>query len=537
MDSEETKTKKKQKEQCIINCLPSDLIERIFLRLPVSTLLRCIEVCKQWHKVIRDPQFITAHLEQAPCCALVFFPPESVQGKPYPSDATIFDEAWSHSTLAVPVIGPDDFLCGSCNGLLCLFTKTSTIKIANLATGECLHLDKPIKNLKGDHFSFYRFSFHPITKDYKVTHFLDEHQNYSRGTFSIVQVYSLGSDKWKDVKSSEVLSLSCVKNSGVISVHGSMFWLTEDAGASWKHAVITFDLNEESFARIQLPEVALGGYRRYWITEINGKVCIATGEVHKYRPKILADKLQVWTLDSMVDQNWSQTYSIPHTHNYYLPGPHFVHRDKIMVQGILCDMYLYELFGENCRTKLSNRVKALNFSPHKPDNMQSYMCVKSLVRLEAYKKVGILHGSKQREGWNLKKWEAWERGICKSEDAWKNLYELEQNSLALPRNLAIEVKEVLKHLPDEVIRQRITKEFVQILQQLPDCPQQHPRSLQRLNLVESKRDREKLIARSNRVKDMVKVSKEVCVDICRALMCVLDHCKGTSNSAANISQQ
>ncbi|CAL5063839.1 unnamed protein product [Urochloa decumbens] len=461
MDSEETKTKKKQKEQCIINCLPNAL-----------------KSASSGTKSSETPQFITAHLEQAPRCALVFFPPESVQGKPYPSDATIFDEAWSHSTLAVPVIGPDDFLCGSCNGLLCLFTKTSTIKIANLATGECLHLDKPIKNLKGDHFSFYRFSFHPITKDYKVTHFLDEHQNYSRGTFSIVQVYSLGSDKWKDVKSSEVLSLSCTLE--LAGSNGSMFWLTEDAGASWKHAVITFDLNEESFARIQLPEVALGGYRRYWITEING---------------------------------------------------------KIMVQGILCDMYLYELFGENCRTKLSNRVKALNFSPHKPDNMQSYMCVKSLVRLEAYKKVGILHGSKQREGWNLKKWEAWECGICKSEDAWKNLYELEQNSLALPQNLAIEVKEVLKHLPDEVIRQRITKEFVQILQQLPDCPQQHLRSLQRLNLVESKRDREKFIARLNRVKDMVKVSKQVCVDIRRALMCVLDHCKGTSNLAANISQE
>jgi hypothetical protein len=123
----------------------------------------------------------------------------------------------------VPVIGPDDFLCGSCNGLLCLYTKASTIKIANLATGECLHLDKPIKNLKGDHFSFYCFGFHPITKEYKVTHFLGEHQNNSRGTFNVIQVYMLGSDKWKDVRSSEDLSLSCVKNSGVVNTDGAKF--------------------------------------------------------------------------------------------------------------------------------------------------------------------------------------------------------------------------------------------------------------------------------------------------------------------------
>jgi F-box interacting protein len=434
MDSEETKTKKKQKQQCIINCLPGDLIEQIFLGLPVSSLLRCIEVCKQWHKVIRDPKFITAHLELAPRCALIFSPQKSIQGKAYPSDAIIFDEASSHSSLAVPVIGPDDFLCGSCNGLLCLYTKkSSTIKIANLATGECLRLDKPIKNLKGDHFSFYRFAFHPITKEYKVTHFLDENQNYSRGTFSIIQVYTLGSDRWKDVKSSEALSLSCVKNSGVVSVDGSMLWLTEDTGASWKHAVISFDLNEESFARIQLPEVSLGGYRRYWITEINGKVCIATGEVHKHQPKMLADKLQVWTLDNMVDQRWSQTHSISCAHNY-LPGPHFVHGDKIMMQDISCNLYFYELFGKNCGTMSSNMVKPLSLKPHKPDNMQSYICVKSLVRLEAYKKVGIVQGSKHQEGWNLKKWEAWERDISNVEGAWKKCYELEKNSLVCCTN-------------------------------------------------------------------------------------------------------
>lgn len=144
MVSEETKLKKQTNEECIINCLPEDLIERVFFRLPVSTLLRCVGVCKRW------------------CCALLFFPQESVSGKPYPADTILIDEAGSQSTYAVPVIGPDDFMCGSCNGLLCLYTKTSTIKIANFATGECLHLEKPVKNLRGDHFLFYSFGFSPF---------------------------------------------------------------------------------------------------------------------------------------------------------------------------------------------------------------------------------------------------------------------------------------------------------------------------------------------------------------------------------------
>lgn len=137
------KPKKQRDEECIINGLPGELIERIFLKLPVSTLLTCTGVCEQWYKIIRDPQFVTSHFQDASRCALLFFPQES--GEPYPADAILIDEAWSPSTYAVPVIGPDDFLCGSCNGLLCLYTKSSTLKIANFATGECLHLEKPVR--------------------------------------------------------------------------------------------------------------------------------------------------------------------------------------------------------------------------------------------------------------------------------------------------------------------------------------------------------------------------------------------------------
>ncbi|KAF8781049.1 hypothetical protein HU200_001021 [Digitaria exilis] len=400
MDSEETKTKKKQKEQCIINCIPRDLIEQIFFRLPVSSLLKCIGVCKQWRKVIRDPEFIAGHLERAPCCALIFFPQESVQGKAYPSDAVIFDEAWSQSTLAVP---------------------TSTIKIANLATGESLHLDKPIKNLKGDHFSFYRFAFHQITKEYKVTHFVDEHKNYSQGTFNIVQVYTLGSDKWKDVKSSEALSLSCVKNSGVVSV--------DDNGANSKLAVMCFDLSKENFTLIQVPEVVIGDsyHRCHWITEIDGKACIASAEVYRHVPRMLSGEMQIWTLDNNnIEKRWSHKYSIQHAPNF-LPGPHFVHRDRIIMHSRQCNLYAYELLGKNVEItkKLSNRVELLDFSPYKPQNMQSFVCVKSLVRLDAYKKAGIIHGPKRQNGWELKKWEVWERELSHTMDLCGTIHQKE----------------------------------------------------------------------------------------------------------------
>ncbi|CAL5050467.1 unnamed protein product [Urochloa decumbens] len=190
MASKRTTRRRAGKEESIINCLPTELIEHVFFSLPASCLLQCTSVCKKWRKIIRDSQFALAHLQHASSCMLLFSPQGSISGKLYPSDAIIFDEAWSPSKLAVPVIGPDDRICGSCNGLLCLHTPTSTIKIANLATGECLHLKKPTKSLKD------RFGFHPATKEYMVIHFSQESSPLTVGRFNVIQLPAVDLEDW-----------------------------------------------------------------------------------------------------------------------------------------------------------------------------------------------------------------------------------------------------------------------------------------------------------------------------------------------------
>uniref|UniRef100_A0ACD5YE57 Uncharacterized protein n=1 Tax=Avena sativa TaxID=4498 RepID=A0ACD5YE57_AVESA len=334
----ETKSKKQINEECIINRLPEDLIEQIFHRLPLSTLLRCVGVCKHWHDFIRNPQFVTSHLQHAPHYAFLFFPQGVVSGEPYPSDAILIDEAWSLSTYAVPVIGPEDLLFGSCNGLLGLYTKTSTIKIANFTTGECMHVEKPAKNMRGDHFSFYSFGFHPVTKEYKITHFLGdwvEGRPRNEDKSSVIQVYTLGDDKWKGIPTPEAVSLNSVRNTGVVNVDGTTYWLTEDKRASWQHTLMSFDLREESFEMIQLPaereDHDYFGPRKFWIRDIDGKLCVVTAQTGHYDARILGE-LQIWTLDNPVEQRWSQKYNIKNPPNY-IPGPHFVHIDRILAQS------------------------------------------------------------------------------------------------------------------------------------------------------------------------------------------------------------
>jgi F-box interacting protein len=371
-----------------------------------------------------------AHLEHVPPCTLLFSPSESILGTLRPSDSVIFDEAWSPSTWAAPVIGPDDLLCGTCNGLLCLHTPTSTLKIANLATGECLHLKKPTKSLKDDHFSFYRFGFHPVTKEYKVIHFCQEIGPFTEDRFNVIQVYTLGDEKWKDIVTPEALSLNCVKKSGVVIVDGTMYWLIEDGGSNWKHALMSFDLGEGSFAQIQLPAVeledwAFGDGRKYWVIEINGKVCVSTA--HSMDGMLIC-KLQIWALNGAGDQRWSHMYSIQLS-STFARRLHFVNGDKLLIQHRDNNLYSYELLGMNFKIEFSKMVKLLGLRPWGDDDLQLYTCVKSLVRLDLYANAAVVRHPKMQGRWKLKKWKAWQYKDFKLEEMLRNLYQIELDML------------------------------------------------------------------------------------------------------------
>jgi hypothetical protein len=67
-------------------------------------------------------------------------------------------------------------------------------------------------------------------------------------------------------------------------------------------------------------------------------------------------------------------------------------------------------------------AELLDVSPRKMYNMQSYICVKSLVSLDVYKKAGIVRRTKQQVGWQLKKWEVWENELREVEKLRSNIH-------------------------------------------------------------------------------------------------------------------
>ena len=119
-----------------------------------------------------------------------------------------------------------------------------------------------------------------------------------------------------------------------------------------------------------------------------------------------------------------EKYNIKYPPDYIL-GPRFVHRDRILTQRGHNNVCSYELLGENFEIDSSKMVKLLDFSPCR-HNLQSHNCVKSLVRLDVYKNAKIVCRPKQREGWELKKWEAWEHDRSKIEELWRSGHRIQQ---------------------------------------------------------------------------------------------------------------
>ncbi|KAM3276026.1 hypothetical protein ACQJBY_044415 [Aegilops geniculata] len=120
--------------------------------------------------------------------------------------------------------------------------------------------------------------------------------------------------------------------------------------------------------------------------------------------------------------------------------------------------------------------------------MQSYICVKSLVRLDVYKKAGIVLRPKQREGWELKKWETWKCMLGKDADMRSQIHKFEHDLLNKQYNIA----------------EHVLTELNQVLQRKPDNPDQ-PLSSRRLNWVEQNREQQRLMARLSKIKHMIKV--------------------------------
>jgi F-box interacting protein len=330
----------------------NEVMVEIVSWLPVKYImqLRCLN--KFFDTLIFDPYFVQMHLNKStryPQLSLMSFENENHD------DDNPEDWTYSFITLSIPCLlqkklnivhrsnpyylsndysnkkphlsGILPWIVGSCNGLLCLFGVSHTSRhqwfcFRNLAMrkeSEKFTLFFDCYNKTKYNFSF---GYNNSTQTYKVVAFYVKVKPDSKPK-SVVKVFSLGDNSWRDIQCLPVLPIYCLidddddnKNDGV-HLNGTINWIAFhndiDIGSSVtvdQLLILSLDLSTETYTQLLLP----------------GRF----DEVLHYPPKlvVLMDCLcfchdfekthfVIWQMkDFGVQESWIQLFNISYEHFY-----------------------------------------------------------------------------------------------------------------------------------------------------------------------------------------------------------------------------
>ncbi|KAG5523385.1 hypothetical protein RHGRI_035262 [Rhododendron griersonianum] len=218
--------------------LPPEVLRDVLLRLPVKTLLRCRTVCKDWYALIRNPNFISQHLEKT-----------LATPSPYAlvrARALVFEDV------------------GSCNGLVCLFDGVSRdesdqLLIWNPLVGKSVVVPLPrdsSDSFSAGHCCNFGFEYDELRKDYKVVGIMSLELQL-QGQQPRAGVYSLNSGIWREI-STKGIRIGLPFDEPVAYLNGVAHWYVCDRSKpledTKRSCITTFGFEDEEFGELMLPE-------------------------------------------------------------------------------------------------------------------------------------------------------------------------------------------------------------------------------------------------------------------------------------------
>ncbi|XP_071703998.1 putative F-box protein At3g25460 [Rutidosis leptorrhynchoides] len=258
-------------EDVIIDILlevPEDVIIDILLRVPTRYILRFKSISKSWYALFQNPNFISKHFfhNQSTLSdpAFLFTLTESsISASPSVCTVGLILSDFSYKSIKIPIeihVLKPLYVCGSCNGLICLsiLPLGSVILLWNPATR--VFKDLPISPI--DH-SGYRpsavvlgFGFDDVIKDYKVLRIL--HNGYS---MKQVEIYSLSTNSWREIKINTIVGFIIVESACRVFFNGKFYWdAVSVVDNHHTKLIVCFDLREEVFNFIMPPKYEFTGH-------------------------------------------------------------------------------------------------------------------------------------------------------------------------------------------------------------------------------------------------------------------------------------
>jgi F-box interacting protein len=198
-------------------------------------------------------------------------------------------------------------IVGSCNGILCLQTLTSSTEenarkyiLWNRSTGKYRRVDTP-EHLKPGNYSSY-FGYDDVKNDYNVVRISGDQDSYQMG------VYSLRSNSWTEINQRFPYPTCKIESGGFL--HGAVHWLASTSKRGFCHKpelIVAFDLGTEAFRLIPPPN--RNARRTLWMDlhALGGHLCVVIGESDRN----VQIQTCIWVMEDYgAAQSWAKLFAV-----------------------------------------------------------------------------------------------------------------------------------------------------------------------------------------------------------------------------------
>ncbi|KAG2297771.1 hypothetical protein Bca4012_008968 [Brassica carinata] len=307
-DCMHAKIEVKEKRATAPSSLPNDVVEEIFIRLPVKTLIRFKSLSKQWSLRIKSHSFAEKHLKMARSYqvnhpSLMLFPSQitnrEVEFQPFSLEGR--RRPLSDTQLSFPLgfLGWIDS-SHSCDGLFCIQSSKSTY-VVNPATRwfRPLPLSRyQILNPTNVPLKLVATAALVKAVDYKLVWLYNSFPFDPNGV-TTCEVYDFRANAWRYLTSTPNYRIYSTKPK---SANGSVFWFTELFN-SFEINVIAFDIHTEKFRLLPKFDLVTSSSVPY-----HNSMCILDDRLCILKTTGTLDK-EFWRLKSSEDM-WEKIFRI-----------------------------------------------------------------------------------------------------------------------------------------------------------------------------------------------------------------------------------
>ncbi|XP_028803145.1 F-box protein At3g07870-like [Neltuma alba] len=291
--------------------LPRELVLEIFSKLPVSSLLNVMYVCRSWRSLAQDPS-IAPHLsgitKNNQC--LIFHCDTPIRSQVCLADFISSPGNIQKVTNLLPIFTssmPEFDVVASWDGVLCLFDSLfgDKLYLYNPFTNFFKQFPQPVKHPNQE--SVIGFGFVQKTQEFKVVQVIsiNPFKDYPRETAppcSRTLILSLGSSKWRDIGEVEYHFVQCTSQ---ILVNGRLHWVTQPRkrGRNRWSALVSFDLTNEVYEHVPIPYSETLKKYEFHLLVIKG--CLSAAFYCR------RGRLEIWVMKNYgVKESWIKEFSI-----------------------------------------------------------------------------------------------------------------------------------------------------------------------------------------------------------------------------------